>query len=45
MNLRDDSLYASATTRRLWGAGLHHVLDGRTRRPVADVVATWVLVR
>ncbi|TQC48997.1 FAD:protein FMN transferase [Rhodococcus sp. WS4] len=41
--LRDGSLCASATTRRTWGAGLHHVLDGRTRRPVADVVATWVL--
>ncbi|PBC39676.1 hypothetical protein CJ179_35605 [Rhodococcus sp. ACS1] len=42
VNLRDGSLCASATTRRAWGAGLHHVLDGRTR-PVADVVATWVL--
>jgi thiamine biosynthesis lipoprotein len=41
--LRDAALCASATTRRTWGEGLHHVLDGRTRRPVTDVVATWVI--
>lgn len=41
--LRDAALCASATTRRAWGEGLHHVLDGRTGRPVADVVATWVV--
>jgi len=34
---------ASATTRRAWGKGLHHVLDGRTRRPVSEVVATWAI--
>jgi FAD:protein FMN transferase len=41
--LRDRALCASATTRRAWGDGLHHVLDGRTRRPVPDVVATWAV--
>lgn len=41
--LRDRALCASATTRRAWGAGLHHVLDGRTRRPVSDVIATWAI--
>lgn len=41
--LRDAALCASATTRRAWGQGLHHILDGRTGRPVSDVVATWVL--
>ena len=39
--LQDAALCASATNRRAWGEGLHHVLDGRTRRPVAEVVATW----
>lgn len=39
-----DALCASATNRRAWGDGLHHVLDGRTGRPTHDVVATWVLV-
>lgn len=41
--LRDAALCASATGRRAWGEGLHHVLDGRTGRPVRDVVATWVI--
>lgn len=41
--LRDAALCASATTRRAWGDGLHHVLDGRTGRPVTEVVATWTI--
>lgn len=40
----EDALCASATNRRVWGDGLHHVLDGRTGRPTSDVVATWVVV-
>ncbi len=40
----EDALCASATNRRSWGDGLHHVLDGRTGRPTDDVVATWVVV-
>jgi thiamine biosynthesis lipoprotein len=41
--LQNRALCASSTTRRAWGDGLHHVLDGRTRWPVADVIATWTL--
>ncbi|MEX5635637.1 FAD:protein FMN transferase [Parafrankia sp. FMc2] len=41
--LRDAALCASATSRRAWGDGLHHILDGRTRRPVSEVVATWAI--
>lgn len=37
------ALCASATNRRAWGDGLHHVLDGRTGRPVEDIIATWVI--
>lgn len=37
------ALCASATNRRTWGEGLHHVLDARTGRPVDDVLATWVV--
>ncbi|MGA8988470.1 FAD:protein FMN transferase [Aeromicrobium sp.] len=36
------ALCASATNRRAWGEW-HHVLDGRTGRPVDDVIATWVV--
>lgn len=39
----DDALCGSAVNRRAWGAGLHHVLDGRTGRPTTEVIATWVL--
>jgi len=41
--LQDAALCASATTRRTWSEELHHILDGRTRRPVSDVVATWAM--
>lgn len=37
------SLCASATTRRAWGNGLHHIFNPHTERPVDDVTATWVL--
>lgn len=37
------ALCGSATNRRTWGEGMHHVLDARNGRPVDDVVATWVL--
>jgi thiamine biosynthesis lipoprotein len=41
--LRDGALAASATNRRAWGEGLHHVIDAVTGLPTARVVATWVL--
>lgn len=37
------ALCGSAVNRRVWGDGLHHVLDGRTGRPTTEVIATWVL--
>jgi thiamine biosynthesis lipoprotein len=43
VSLQDRALCASATTRRAWGQGLHHVLDGRTGAPVTEVVATWAI--
>jgi thiamine biosynthesis lipoprotein len=39
----EGALCGSATNRRAWGDGLHHVLDGRTGTPTSDVVATWVV--
>lgn len=41
VNLRDGALCASATNRRAWGNGLHHVLDARTGMPVRTWAATW----
>jgi thiamine biosynthesis lipoprotein len=43
VELQNGSLCASATNRRAWGDGLHHVLDARTGEPVSGVLATWVL--
>lgn len=39
--ISDGALCASATNRRAWGEGLHHVLDARTGEPVRTVAATW----
>lgn len=41
--LPDGALCASASNRRVWGDGLHHVLDGTTGRPVTTAVATWTM--
>lgn len=41
----DAALCASATGRRSWGAGLHHVLDARTGEPVRTIAATWAVAR
>jgi thiamine biosynthesis lipoprotein len=43
VQLAGRALCASAANRRAWGDGLHHVLDGRTGRPVRTAVATWAL--
>jgi thiamine biosynthesis lipoprotein len=41
--LADGAFCASATNRRSWGNGLHHVLDALTGLPVRGVIATWVI--
>ncbi len=43
VELGDAALAASATNRRAWGEGLHHVIDARTGHPVQEVAATWVI--
>lgn len=43
LDLGTGALCASASNRRAWGDGLHHVIDARTGRSVDTVVATWVL--
>ena len=43
LNLQAGALCASATGRRAWGEGLHHVLDAATGRPVTTVVAAWAV--
>ncbi len=41
MNVQNASLCASATNRRQWGGGMHHVLDPSSASPARTVVATW----
>jgi thiamine biosynthesis lipoprotein len=41
--LAGGALCASASTRRAWGDGLHHVLDGTSGLPVSKAVATWTM--
>lgn len=43
VELGDGAVCGSAVNRRAWGDGLHHVLDGRTGRPVEGVIATWAI--
>ena len=42
-HVRDRALCASAVNRRMWGDGLHHLMDARTGVPAREVVATWVI--
>lgn len=42
-NLRGESICASASNRRAWGDGLHHVIDATTGLPARNVVATWAI--
>lgn len=43
IEVTDAALCASATNRRAWGDGLHHVLDARTGEPIRTIVAAWAV--
>lgn len=43
VDVKNKSLCASATNRRQWGDGRHHIFDPHTMRPTEGVVATWVI--
>jgi len=43
VELANGALCASASNRRAWGAGLHHVIDALTGLPTSNVLATWVM--
>lgn len=43
LRLQDGALCGSATNRRAWGEGLHHVVDARTGAPTSGVLATWAV--
>jgi len=43
IELGSGAVCASATNRRAWGEGLHHVIDPVTGLPTSRVLATWAL--
>ena len=42
-NVHGGAICSSATNRRTWGAGLHHVIDATTGLPTTRVIATWAI--
>ncbi|HEY8886068.1 MAG TPA: FAD:protein FMN transferase [Candidatus Microsaccharimonas sp.] len=43
IDVQNKSLCASATNRRKWGSGQHHIFDPDLMKPTEDVIATWVM--
>lgn len=43
VNVTGDAICSSATNRRRWGDGLHHVIDVTTGLPTQQVIATWAI--
>lgn len=43
VTIENESLCASGSNRRVWGEGLHHILDGRTGAPTSEIIATWAV--
>ncbi len=41
--LGDGAICASASNRRRWADGVHHILDATTGLPVDSIVATWAI--
>jgi FAD:protein FMN transferase len=41
--VRNAAICSSATNRRAWGDGLHHVIDPFTGLPTRRVIATWAV--
>lgn len=42
-HVSNQALCASATNRRRWGPGLHHIVNPVTAEPTDGVLATWVI--
>ena len=42
-SIQNGAICSSATNRRAWGNGLHHVIDATTGLPTSNVIATWAI--
>jgi thiamine biosynthesis lipoprotein len=45
VSVQNSSLCASASNRRAWGKGMHHIFDPYTKQPTHDIIATWVIAK
>lgn len=43
IDVRNRSMCASATNRRTWGNGMHHIFDPVSLLPTEEIVATWAV--
>jgi len=43
VDVQNRSLCASASNRRAWGEGMHHIFDPDEMAPTKDIIATWVI--
>lgn len=43
VSIANGAICASASNRRVWGDGLHHVLDATTGLPTREIIATWAM--
>lgn len=43
--IQNASICASASNKRVWGNGMHHIFDPHTMQPTREIVATWVISR
>lgn len=45
VELKNNSMCGSATQRRAWGDGLHHIVDPDTRQSTTGILASWVITK
>lgn len=43
VEVTNGSICSSASNRRVWGNGIHHVIDATTGLPTSRVIATWAV--
>ena len=43
VEVQNRSLCASASNRRAWGDGMHHIFDPDQMAPTNEIIATWVI--
>ena len=41
--IANQAICASASNRRAWGSGLHHIVDATTGVPTTRIIATWAI--